>query len=315
MTGVSHRNPVEALLDDYVADPDATWSLGGYGALAAFVRGRAEPARPVGDGRIGCVTERGALALTAVPDLRPFAFETGFTGGWSQAVALCLPAEACAMGRRAVLTELGQDRGAARPEDRGAVLFDLGLGLRAVDACVRVAEPALADRLRAAAGHPVREPGHPLNALLRALSPHRVFVARIGRIEVYTPIAVEARVGPPEPRTHVLPKLLARGRTHAATAPIPRGLIPCGFLHPPHPGLDESGRAAPLDRARHAAFGRILDAWGDPVLVALRRAVLSGLAPDPGPADGRAARSAIRAARAQVRSRDHGVGPDRTASG
>ncbi|MEL6059879.1 MULTISPECIES: DUF6925 family protein [unclassified Methylobacterium] len=298
MTGQTERS-VEALLRAQVADPNCAWSLGSYGAVAAFRRDPDEPARPQDDGRIGLATDRGALALLALPALRPVAYETGFTGSWSQAVALCLPVAACAMGRRAVLTELGPDAAAARPQDRDGILFDLGLGLDAVDACVRVAAPDLIGRLRAACGRPLFEPGNPVVAALTASSPHRVFIARIGRIEVYTAIPAPGSIAEPGPHSHILPKLLRLRRTHAATAPIPQGWVPVAALHPAHPGKDAAGRAIPFDAARHAAFGRLLAAWGDPVLAALRRAVLSDEEPDPVLADGRYARSAIRAARVQ----------------
>ena len=293
----------EALLRAQLADPACTWSLGGYGAAATFARDPAEPAHRLDGGTFGLVTARGAIVLTVPPDLKPFAYETGFTGGWSHAVALCLPASACAMGRRGVLTELGPDGGAARPQDRGALLFDLGLGLAAADACLRVADPALIGRLRAGLGRPVLDPDHPAGPVLAATAPHRVFLTRLGRIESYGPDTAEGGRDP-GPRSHIVPDLLSLKRTHAATAPIPSGWVPCGALDPAHPVRDRSGRAIPFDATRHAAFGCLLDAWGDPALVALRRAVLAGEDPDLARVDGRYARLALRAARAQVAARD-----------
>ena len=289
---------VQGLLRGQAADPDCAWSLGSYGAVASFRRDRGEALCPLDDGRIGLFTDRGALALTAPPDLRPVAYETGFAGGWSQAIALCLPEAACAMGRRAALTELGADPAAIRPQDRGGILFDLGLDLVAVDACVRVTDPELIGRLRAAIGQPLFEPGNPALPALMAASPHRVFIARPGRIEVYTAIPAPGQASDPGPHSHILPKLLRLRRTHAATAPIPAGWVPVAALHPAHPVKDATGRAIPFDVGRHAAFGHLIDAWGDPSLVALRRAVLAGGEPDPALAGGRFARSAIRAARA-----------------
>lgn len=298
MTGGSgHSMP--AMLLEQLADPACAWSLGSYGAVAVFCRDPAEAVQSLADSRIGLVTDRGAVALTASPDLRPFAYETGFSGGWSQAVALCLPTDACAMGRRTVLTELGPDAAAARPQDRAGILFDLGLGLEAVDACVRVAEPAAIGRLRAGIGRPFLAAGDTLGPALKALSPHRVFVARFGRIEVYTPIPPAGGTTPPGPHSHVLPRLLRLRRTHAATAPIPPGWVPCASLHPGHPCRDVLGRPAVFDPGRHAAFSRLLEAWGDPALADLRRAVLAGHEPDPRSITGRAARSALRAARVQ----------------
>ena len=292
-----------ALLRAQLADPACTWSLGGYGAAATFAWDPEEMTAGQDGEAIGRVTARGAIVMRVPPDLRPFAYETGFAGGWSQAVALCLPAAACAMGRRGVLTELGPDIAAARPQDRGALLFDLGLGLETADACIRVEDRALIECLRAGLGHPVLGADHPVKRMLAETAQHRVFISRLGRIEIYGP-GTSVAGSDPGPRSHILPDLLTLRRTHAATAPIPRGWVPCGALHPAHPIRDRAGRAIPYDAARHAAFGCLLDAWGDPALVALRRAVLAGADPDPALVVGRYARLAIRAARAQVSARD-----------
>lgn len=284
---------VEALLRGALADPETGWSLGSFGALAAFRREPSEDAAPLGDGRPGLVTARGALALAPPPDLRPLAYETPFATGWSHAVALCLPEVACAMNGRSVLTELGPDTLAAREEDRAAILFDLGLSLRAVDACIRTADPALIARLRRCGSRAPLGPGD----WLAAAGLHRVFLTRIGRIEVFTPW----EAGPEGPHTRFAPEILRAGRTHAATAPIPAGLVPCGALHPPHPTRDSSGRAVPFSRARHAAFQALLDLWGEPALVAAKRAAEGGCTPPPGPTvRSRYLRAALRAAEIQA---------------
>ncbi len=179
---------VAALLSEMLADPEAAWSLGSFGAIAEFVRDPDEDWAALFGGRLGLATGRGAIALTPIPDLRPLAYETAFSSGWNHAIALCLPERNCAMAGRTVVTELGPDEAAARPEDRPGILFDLGLGLRAVEACVRTADPETLACLRAGLGQPLFAPGNPAAARLVASSPHRVFVTRIGRIEVFTPI-------------------------------------------------------------------------------------------------------------------------------
>ncbi|GJE58950.1 DUF6925 family protein [Methylobacterium trifolii] len=292
---------VEALLRGALACPDTAWSLGSFGAAATFSRDPDEPVRALPDDRLGLSTARGAVALRIVPGLRPLAYETGFAGGWNHAVALCLPEESCAMGRRTVVTELGPDGAAARTQDRGDVLFDLGLGLAAVDACLRTRDPQALACLRAGAGRPLFAPGNPILQNLAALGPHRVFCARIGRIEVYAPIPPEGGPTPAGPRTHVLPQILKAGRTHAATAPIPAGRVPCAALHPPHPCKDAAGRPIPFDPGRHAAFQALLAAWGDPHLLAIKHAAaIGGALPETG-ASRRHAHSARRAAEAQAR--------------
>jgi hypothetical protein len=67
-------------------------------------------------------------------------------------------------------------------------------------------------------------------------------VSHIGRAEVFQPIPPPGARSPDRPHTHVLPKLLARGRTHAATEPLPEGWIPSAHLYPAHPLRDQFGR-------------------------------------------------------------------------
>lgn len=265
------RAAVASLLRDALADPSAAWSLGSFGAIAEFMRDPDEPYRPLPDDRLGLSTERGAVALRPTVDLRPVAYETAIGTGWNHAVALCLPEGACRMSGRTTVTELGPDREAAREEDRDAILFDLGLGALAIDACVRTSDPEAIDCLRAGVGKPIFDHASPIGPRLVAMSPHRVFLARIGRIEVYAPIPPEGGTSPEGPHTHVLPKLLKSGRTHAATTPIPAGYVPCASLHPAHPYKDMMGQRIPFDAARHDSFQALLARWGDPELVALKR--------------------------------------------
>jgi hypothetical protein len=278
---------VAALLRNALADPETHWSLGSFGALAEFRRAADETATALADGRPGLVTPRGAIALRPQPDLRPVAYETAFRSGWSHALALCLPDAACAMNGRTVLTELGPDDEAARPADRVGVLFDLGLGLRAIDACLRSRDPETTSRLRAACGQPFFGPENAAAPELFALRTDRVLRARIGRIEVF---AAEPR--PDGPRAYLVPQILRAGRTHAATAPIPAGLVPVAAIHPPHPCRDSRGRPIPFDRARHDAFQALLARWGDPDLLAAKHGLAEAV--------GRHARAARRAAAAQA---------------
>jgi len=272
------------LIAAQLADSDAQWSLGTFGAIAEFMRDADEPA-DILRSEISCavVTPRGGIRLLAHPDLRPVAFETIATQGWSQRVAFCLPENASAMSRRTVLTEAGPDDEALRGEDRGAVLFDLGLGALQVDCCLRTADRALAQSLRAHAGRSLFEPGNPAMGLIVANSPHRIFITRAGRAEVYQAIPPPGGKAPEGPHTHVLPKLLAHGRTHAATEPIPRGLVSCAHLYPAHPLRDGYGRARPFDAARYGAFQRLLSRYGDIEHVRLKRNVLKAVSVGAGP--------------------------------
>ncbi|WP_342149909.1 DUF6925 family protein [Methylorubrum sp. SB2] len=293
----SHADAVAHLLRASLDDPGTAWSLGSFGAIAEFLRDPDEPVTALPDARLGLATARGAIALDVLPELRPLAYETAFTSGWNHAVALCLPADACAMGRRAVVTELGPDRQAARVEDRDAVLFDLGLGLAAVDACVRTSDPAALACLRAGLGRPLFDTANPIGPHLVAMSPHRVFLVRFGRIEVFSEIPGPGGTNPEGPHTHVLPKLLKGGRTHAATTPIPAGLVPCGAIHPPHPYKDAMGMRIPFEPARLTAFQALLEHWADPDWLAIKR---GGAARPGGPISPKHAQSARRAAALQA---------------
>jgi len=188
------------------------------------------------------------------------------------------------MNRRTVLTELGPDVGALRPQDAAAILFDMGLGTLQADICIRTADPTLIAVLQAQAGRSLFEPGNPAMGALVAAGPHRVFLARFGRCEVYQPIPPADGRSPEGPHTHVLPQLLRSGRTHAATEPVPEGFVPCAHLVPAHPLKDGLGRPHAFDREAFLRFKALHDRLGDPALIELKlraaQAFAVGHAPD-----------------------------------
>jgi hypothetical protein len=296
------------LISEQLADPHAQWSLGTFGAIAEFMREPGEPAEIAeAEQSVAVVTQRGGIRVEPRADLCPIAFETITASAWSQRVAFCLPEAGSAMNRREVLTEIGPDRGALRPQERDALLFDLGLGVHQVDCCVRSADPELIAGLRAAAGRALFDPGNPAMGLILRHGPHRVFATRAGRAEIYQPIPAPGGTAPEGPHTHVLPKLLAHKRTHAATEPIPRGFVSCAHLYPPHPLRDGHGRAIPFDSGRYMAFQRLLSRFGDIEHVRLKRNVVKALNAGAGPeaiampAD-RFAQASIRIALRQVKA-------------
>ena len=182
------------------------------------------------------------------------------------------------MNRRTVLTELGPDSEALRLEDRGGILFDMGLGTLQADICIRTADPSLIGVLRSAAGRSLFEPGNPAMAAIVAAGPHRVFMTRFGRCEVYQPIPPADGKSPEGPHTHVLPKLLRSGRTHAATEPVPDGFVPCAHLVPAHPLKDGLGHRRPWDQQAHDAFQAMLGEYGDVRLLALKSRLAAAMA-------------------------------------
>ena len=65
------------------------------------------------------------------------------------------------MAQREVVTHLGPDNNAIREEDRGAQLFDMGLGLKQCDFLIRTRDDALIEALIAERGRSIFEPGNP----------------------------------------------------------------------------------------------------------------------------------------------------------
>ncbi len=200
------------------------------------------------------------------PAIRALAYETLSVqpGLWHHGIVFCLPRHRAAMPGRCLVTELGPDCDAIRGEDRGATLFDLGIGAAAFDFCVRTREPALVRSLRRAGGLHLLDARHHLARVLVEASPHRIAVSRLARIEVYQRIAPSDGATPTGPHTHFIPRLLRLARTHSANIGVAPGWVPGLALHPPHPARDELGRAKPFAPAAHAAFQRLLARFGAP---------------------------------------------------
>jgi hypothetical protein len=267
-----------SLIRDELATVTTQWNLGTFGAIAEFLRDPGEPVE-LGDGpsRLFAVTDRGGIGFDNLSEVRLFASETAIGQSWSHRIALCLPEAACAMNRRSVLTELGPDEAALRPQDRAGILFDMGLGTLQADICIRTKDPALITTLRSVVGKSLFEPGNPAMGAIVTKGPHRVFIARAGRCEVYQPIPPADGKSPEGPHTHVLPQLLRNGRTHAATEPVPEGLVPFAHLVPAHPLKDAMARPRPWDGAAHERFQELLAATGDPELTALKQRLVEAI--------------------------------------
>src|SRR5882757_364829 len=296
------------LLHAQIADADTQWSLGTFGGIAEFSRDRDEKVSLTQSATgAAAVTARGGIAIDLSADCRPFAFECITRSGWSQRVALCLPADRCAMNRRTVLTELDADHEALKPQHRGSVLFDLGLGAWQADLCVRIDDHTTVARLRSHCGRSVFDPANPAMGLLLETNPHRVFISRIGRIEVYQPIPPASGKSPDGPHTHILPKLLKSGRTHAATEPIPEGWIPSAHLYPKHPVRDAGDL---FDAAHHGSFQRTIERFGLPECLAIKRRVVDAIGSGEPPSNlaitlDRHSRAGVRIALRQLKAAGH----------
>lgn len=292
------------LVARHIADPQTSWAIGTFGAIAEFHR---DPRETVALSAHGAVTARGGIRLRPSDAVRVTAWECPASGdSWTHGIALCLAKEEGAMSARTVVTELGRDVGALREADCDAILFDLGIGAPHCDVCVRTAEPRVLSFLRAAAGRPLLEMG--LFEGLRQLSPARVFLSRFGRVEVYTPIPDPEGTTPDGPHTHVLRGLLRLRRTSSANLPLSDGLVPCAEMFPASAIHDAHGRRQTFDFAKHEAFQRLLCEHGDPLCVKAKAetitAIRAGRPPFAQPSYNRAQRLARRVALRQIAQTD-----------
>ncbi len=244
----------------HLADSTSSWSIGSFGAIAEFFWDDGEAG--MSNGALRRITGRGAMRLTPRADVLPVCYETlsGDPERWHHGIDFCLPRASAAMHGREVVTEVGPDANALCPAHRDGILFDMGLALPHVDVYVRSCDAELTAALRRGCGANVLEPHSPAMQAVKTHSPHRVFVSPLGRIEVYQ--AIPVTVTPTGPHTHVLPDLLATGRTHSANTPIPDDWVPCLTLYPPNPISDGLGERKPFDAAQHDAFQELLGTWG-----------------------------------------------------
>lgn len=245
MGDADKKGDLERLAARYLSKPSKAWSLGSFGAIAEFMWTKDEPSVAGSGDVLARVTPRGGILVAPPHGAVPFHYTTPtrHVARRRREIAFCLPRDDCAMSRRTVVTELGPDAQALREDDRDAILFDVGLGQLQVDVLVRTADAETLAVLRAAEGRSIFDPSVHLAREMPRLSPHRVFVSRCGRIEVYQPIPPTEGTSPDGPHTHVLPKLLRSGRTHAANLPIPDGLVPCLTIHLSRPDPDHANKS------------------------------------------------------------------------
>lgn len=285
------------------------WSMGAFGAIEGFRRRPDEvvTVTRAPDG-VTAVTQRGGIRLNAAGEMVPVAFEVLSSDPrlWNHAVALCLPREAGRMNRRTTITELGPDTGALRVQDRGGILFDIGLAVDQADICLRTTDRSLIERLRAAGTTSLLTAESPVLDMLRRSTHHRVVLTRLGRLEVFPASAASPAADLSEVLPGLMRQLLGRGMTQPRTSPIPAGLVPCAYLFPPHPARQAPGAAKAFDLEQHLAFQATLHRYGLPALNALKAEVNAALdRGDPPdrflPPPGRFARACLRVALRQRR--------------
>jgi len=266
------RQDLLSTLRAHLADRRSSWSIGGYGAIGEFHWLPDDGDSDLSAEELRISTAGGGLRLAMRDDAVPYAFQnlSRHPDRWLQGVSLCLPWRRAAGAACATLREIGPDGDAMRPADRDAVLFDMGLGIPHVEVCVRTDSEELLRTLRDYSGRSLLEPGNAAMGAIKEASPHRIFVSRLGRVEVYQRIG-SPRVDPPTPvgpHTHLLPRLLRSRRANAEANDAPPYHRACVYLYPSHPLTDGLGNRKPYDHEAQARFATLLERWGDSAFVA-----------------------------------------------
>jgi hypothetical protein len=268
-------------IERLLQDSHVGWSVGRQGGIAEFYWVADEP---IERGSLSMASARGALSFQpGIAESRIFAGESlgpHNRDSWSQWVAFCLPAAQSVLNARISITELGPDADALHPEDRRALLFDLGIGGRFFQLCVRTRSPETITELRTAAGRALLDEDRLIHALV-AMSPARVFESRLARIEVSQPIAATDGHSPNGPHTHLLPDLIQGDGVDGCVAPA--GWIAQAVAYPPHPLRDALGDRKTFNAGQFHAFQAWLEEFGDPGHLLVKRtvanAVRSGASP------------------------------------
>ena len=297
------------VVHDHLEKPSTSWSIGSFGAIAEFHMNPDESVNRALTEKGGTVlSQRGAIRIDLPENVDPAPYETFRRGNhrWLHGVNFCVPEGAGLMTGGGTLTEVGEDTEALRNEDKGNTLFDMGLGIVNVDACIRTGDAGLIAVLRRNLGRSILEPGNPAMVAFKEHSPHRVFKSCLGRVEVFQRIGSTAKgiPTPNGPHTHVLPRLLEHGRTHAANIAVPRGTYPALAMFPANPISNDHGEFRPFDSSDHQAFQKLVDQFGDAKIVRVKRAtedaVRQGVAPGKKSLLDRHHRTAVRVALRQL---------------
>ena len=288
---MSHSSPerssirsIHEVLAAALSDHEVGWSMGSFGALAEFHQDAGEPAVTYDPTGLCRATNRGAIRLApgAVARSQPIAYEqlSKNRERWGQGVALCLPFESARGSQRSKLTRIGPDEDAIRDDDHDAILFDMGLGLVQCDFHVRTRNPDLINILNDNVGRSILDPDNPAMAEILRDHPHRIAITPVGRIEVFQKIGGPDTGGrsPLGPHTHVLPKFMRAGRTHAGNITVPQGLIPCAYMHPGNPLVNGIGERRAFDRQLARKFAELYQAFAPAELRALKSDVAHALA-------------------------------------
>lgn len=202
-----------------------TWTMGVPGAIAEFDSSAetadVRVAETVEGTIVTATTSTGAMRVCIDGATRAFGFGTDAAAEEPRTTVLVRTGDG--LTPRRGLTEVGRDPDPIVEDDRGAVLFDLGLDRAATRFMVRVADGPLVALLRRARGTPIEGLETAIWQAMVEASPTRVVETVIGRVEVSAPIPPPQGRSPVGSHTHLLPDILDLGLDLPAGLTVPSG--------------------------------------------------------------------------------------------
>ena len=268
-------------LFNHLNQKSTSFSIGCFGAIAEFHRlPDNTPLVQEDSSRLESITAEGAIRIQLTEQLCPIAYEIASKDKqrWRHGVAFCLPEAAALMAQRNKITETGPDQQAILKEHRDQIVFDLGLGVKNIDFCIRTDHAGLIETLRQCTGQSFFALDTQVKDEILRLNPHRLVLSKAGRIEVYQSIGRDKT--PAGSHTHLLPKLLATGRTHSANVPIPDSFLPVLQMYPESPLSNDSDGNTVFNSKAFDHFQQLLHQWGEKAYVVEKRRVKEAILSD-----------------------------------
>jgi predicted Fe-S protein YdhL (DUF1289 family) len=210
--------------------PGGTWITGVLGAVAEFCLGEDEACDiEIEANLVRAVSPRGAISFELGENLRALSF--GSQAG-QEIIVLALPRREAKVFPGQGLICLGPDRDAIRDRDQHEILYDFGLGRRAIGFGIRTACTDLMALLDHSKGLDWRQFLPSIGADIQNASPTRVVRNAVGRIEVFTAIPPPDGKSPEGPHTHFLPAYLIEGGDLPSKVDMPKGYVACATYYP-----------------------------------------------------------------------------------
>ena len=216
------RDDIHSFVAGTIASDHGTWVGGVYGAVAEFCIGEGETVEVLD--RKACLTAataRAAISINFPDHIRALAFAN------NRVIMLAVPRARAPSYRNLGLRAIGLDTEAIRPIDRQGSLYDFGLGFGSSGCGVRLTDSPLRHVLDTYAGNQWPQLLAAVGRQIMQISPPRVIVNPIGRIEVFTPIPFPGELTPSGPHTHFLPELLAACRETPPGMEVPDAYVAC----------------------------------------------------------------------------------------